>query len=129
MPKSILHIVESAYRGVVEEQDDTILWLLAAMQVAGAEQRVLLRGNAVNYAVAGQGAPALSIGGWNQTGAPKLDRDVAALINERGIPVLVVREDVRERGIADHELIAGITLVPRASLAKLCDEHEIVSLW
>src|SRR5206468_8180857 len=67
MAKKTLNIVESAYRAVMEEQDDTILWLLAAMQGAGAEHTVVLRGNAVNYAVAGQGVPGLVVGDWKQT--------------------------------------------------------------
>ena len=32
MPKRTLNIVESAYRVVLEEQDDTIAWLLAAIR-------------------------------------------------------------------------------------------------
>jgi len=85
MAKKTLNIIESAYRAVMEEQDDTILWLLAAMQSAGAEHTVVLRGNAVNYAVAGQGAPGLTIGGWKQTQAPRMDNDVIDLIERRKI--------------------------------------------
>src|SRR4029077_16084504 len=99
MAKKTLNIVESAYRAVMEEQDDTILWLLAAMQGAGGAHTVVLRGNAVNYAVAGQGAPGLTGGPWKQTQAPKMDRDVIDLIENRKIPVYVVEEDLTERGI------------------------------
>src|SRR5215470_8780704 len=106
MAKRVLNIVESAYRAVMEEQDDTILWLLAAMQGAGGAHAVILRGNAVNYAVAGQGAPGLSVGEWKQTQAPRMDRDVTDLIENRNIPVCVVEEDVLERGIAKEELLS-----------------------
>jgi sulfur relay (sulfurtransferase) DsrF/TusC family protein len=129
MAKKTLNIVESAYRAVMEEQDDTILWLLAAMQAAGAEHTVVLRGNAVNYAVAGQGAPGLTVGEWKQTQAPKMDRDVADLIDKRKVPVYVVEEDLTERGIERRELISGVKLLSRAALPGVCDEHAIVSLW
>src|SRR3989304_1125187 len=102
-----LNIIESAYRAVMEVQDDTILWLLAAMQGAGAEHTVGLRGNAVNYAVAGQGVPGLTVGDWKQTQAPKMDRDVLDLIEKRKIPVYAVAEDLAERGIERGELVAG----------------------
>src|SRR6478672_8701798 len=98
MAKKTLNIVESAYRAVMEEQDDTILWLLAAMQGAGAEHTVVLRGNAVNYAV----------GEWKQTQAPKMDRDVLDLIENRKIPVYVVTEDLADRGIERGELVPGV---------------------
>ena len=129
MAKKTLNIVESAYRAVMEEQDDTILWVLAAMQGAGAEHTVVLRANAVNYAVVGQGAPGMTIGNWNQTQAPKMDRDVADLIEKRKITVFVIEEDVAQRGIEKRELMSGIKLLPRAALLGLMEEHAVVSHW
>ena len=129
MSKKTLNIVESAYRAVMEEQDDTILWLVAAMQGAGAEHTVVLRANAVSYGVAGQGAPGLAIGEWMQTQAPQMDHDVTDLIVKRKIPVFVVEEDLTERGIERRELLSGVRLVSRAAIPGMCAEHELVHLW
>jgi sulfur relay (sulfurtransferase) DsrF/TusC family protein len=127
--KKTLNIVESAYRAVMEEQNDTILWLLAAMQGAGAEHTVLLRGNAVNYAVAGQGAPGLAIGGWKQTQAPRMDRDVIDLIENRKMLVFVVEEDLAARGIERGELVPGVQPLSSKLLPKRMAEYELVSHW
>ena len=129
MAKKTLNIVESAYRAVMEEQDDTILWLLAAMQGAGAEHSVVLRGNAVNYAVAGQGAPGLTIGGWKQTQAPRMDRDVIDLVATRKIPVFVIEEDLVARGIARSELIPEIELLSSTMLPKRMADYELILHW
>jgi hypothetical protein len=129
MAKKTLNLVDSAYRAVMEEQDDTILWLLAAMQAAGADHTVVLRSNAVNYAVAGQGVPGLTVGEWRQTEAPRMDRDVADLIERRKIPVLVIEEDLAERGIERGALIPGIEIMSRSALPALCEAYAVVSLW
>ena len=129
MAKKTLNIVESAYRAVMEEQDDTILWLLAAMQGAGAEHTVVLRGNAVNYAVAGQGVPGLTVGDWKQTQAPKIDHDVVDLIEKRKIPVYVIAEDLSDRGIDQSELVPGVKSLARTALSELCDEYALVNHW
>ncbi|MBI3707314.1 MAG: DsrE family protein [Proteobacteria bacterium] len=129
MAKKTLNIVESAYRAVMEEQDDTILWLLAAMRAAGAEHTVVLRGNAVNYAVAGQGAPGLAIGGWKQTQAPRMDNDVIDLIEKRKIPVFVIEEDLAARGIERGELVPGVQLLSARMLPKRMAEYDLVSHW
>ena len=129
MVKKTLNIIESAYRAVMEEQDDTILWLLAAMQGAGAEHTVVLRGNAVNYAVAGQGVPGLTVGGWKQTQAPRMDKDVIDLIERRKIPVFVIEEDMSARGIERGELVPGVHLLSAKMLAKHMAEYELVSHW
>lgn len=129
MAKKTLNIIELAYRAVMEEQDDTILWLLAAMQGAGAEHTVVLRGNAVNYAVAGQGVPGLTVGGWKQTQAPRMDKDVIDLIERRKIPVFVIEEDMSARGIERGELVPGVHLLSAKMLAKHMAEYELVSHW
>jgi sulfur relay (sulfurtransferase) DsrF/TusC family protein len=129
MAKKTLNIIESAYRAVMEEQDDTILWLLAAMQGAGAEHTVVLRGNAVNYAVAGQGAPGLTIGGWKQTQTPRMDNDVIDLITTRKIPVFVIEEDLAVRGIERSELVPEVELFSAKMLPKRMAEYDLVSHW
>ncbi len=129
MAKKTLNIVESAYRAVMEEQDDTIMWVLAAMQGAGAAHTVVLRGNAVNYAVAGQGAPGLSIGEWKQTQAPRMDHDIIDLVDKRKIPVFVVEEDLAARGIERAELVPQVKLLSVKALPQLMAEYQIVSHW
>jgi hypothetical protein len=127
--KKTLNIVESAYRAVMEEQDDTILWVLAAMAGAGADHTVVLRGNAVNYAVAGQGGPGLTVGEWKQTQAPKMDRDVLDLIEKRKIPVYVIAEDLADRGIEQGELVPGVQMLPRNALAGRFADYAVVNHW
>ena len=129
MAKKTLNIVESAYRAVMEEQDDTVLWLMAAMQGAGADHTVVLRGNAVNYAVAGQGVPGLTVGEWKQTQAPKMDRDVLDLIEKRKIPVYVIAEDLSDRGIEHGELVPGVELLTLKALPGLFAGYDLVAHW
>ena len=124
----VLNIVEAAYRGTLEEQDDTIIWICHAMKGASADIDVLLRGNAVNYAVKAQDASGLAFGGAEQTQPPKLADDLAKL-KGKGVKVYVVEDALSERGIAANELIDGMDLVPRRNLAKLFAEYDQVWHW
>ncbi len=124
----ILSVVERAYHGTLEEQDDTILWLTHMVKNAGAEIAVLLRGNATNYAVAGQDASGLRFGPVGLTVPPELDRDVRQMI-EQGIPVYAVAEDLEQRGIPLADLVPGVTRVSQRELGRLFDEHESVWHW
>jgi sulfur relay (sulfurtransferase) DsrF/TusC family protein len=99
------------------------------MRGAGAEHTVVLRGNAVNYAVAGQGAPGLTIGEWKQTQAPRMDNDIIDLINKHKIPVFVIEEDLAARGIERGELVPEVELLSSKMLPKRMAEYEIVSHW
>ncbi len=124
----ILSIVETAYRATVEEQDDTILWLTHMLKNAGSDISILLRANAVNSAAKGQDASGLRFGEMTMTHPPEIDKDVSKMI-EKGIPVFVVEEDVKEHGLADADLIAGIQKLKRQALPELIDQHEQVWHW
>ncbi len=123
-----LNIIESAYRATIEEQDDTVVWITHAMKGAGAALTALLRGNAVNYAVAGQKAPQVSFGAWQQTHAAQIDQDIIALM-EKGVGVYVSEEDLAKRGISLSELIPGIKTVNREGILDLIESHDRIWHW
>ena len=124
----ILSVVERAYHGTLEEQDDTILWMSHILKNAGADISVLLRSNAVNYAVKGQDASGITIGGVPLSNPPKLDQDVENLIGA-GVDTYVVQEDVQDRGINQAELVGGVKMVSRTGLADLFDDHDSIWHW
>jgi intracellular sulfur oxidation DsrE/DsrF family protein len=124
----ILSIVESAYRGTLEEQDDTVLWLNHALKNNGADVSLLLRGNAVNYIVRGHDASGLIIGDRPLAHPPQLDKDVTKLMAV-GVGVYVVEEDVGERGLQPSDTIDGYELVPRSRLPALLDRFDRVWHW
>ncbi len=126
MPK-ILTVVERAYHGTLEEQDDTILWITAAVQKAGADVSILLRGNAVNYALSGQDAGGLVIGG-RPLKPPTIDKDVAEFV-QKGVPVYAVEEDLRARGIDRASLVKGVQVMAQKDVAKLWDAHQAIWHW
>ena len=125
---SILSVVERAYHGTIEEQDDTILWLSHMIKNAGGDISLLLRGNAVNYAVLGQDATGLSFGDVKLEVAPTLDKDVENLISA-GVTTYVVQEDLEERGIKHEEVAKGISMIGRAQVADLFDSHDSIWHW
>jgi len=123
-----LNIVASAYRATLEEQDDTIVWLSHAMRGAGAAVDVLLRGNAVNYAVIGQDAGGLEFGRWRQTEPPRIDRDLASLI-AKGATVYALADDLDRRGLEGVPLVEGVRPLGRAALAELIAGYDRVWHW
>jgi len=128
MALKILSIVESAYRGTLEEQDDPILWVNTAIKGAGGDVSVLLRGNSVNYAVKGQDASGLSFGNKKQTKPPTLDADVTRLVS-KGVAVHVVEDDVGELGLERTDLVDGLKTVSRSGVATLFGKFDQVWYW
>lgn len=123
-----ISVVETAYRATIEEQDDTVLWLTHMLKENGLDMAVLLRSNAVNYAVRGQDASGLRIGGIELRNPPAIDRDVRALL-DKGVAVYCVHEDVEERGIRDSDLIDGVKGISRRELPGMLGGFDHIWHW
>jgi hypothetical protein len=124
----VINIVSTGYRATLEEQDDTVLWLMQALKGAGAEVDVVLRNSAASYAVTGHDAAGLAFGERRQTQPPRLGDDLARML-AGGARVYVVEEDLRERGIEREELAPGFKLLPEAQLPKLLADYSAVWSW
>ena len=123
----ILNLVETAYRGTLEEQDDTVLWLSRALKGAGADLTVVLRGNAVNYAVR-QACPPLAIGSAIIKHPARPNEDLTQLL-AKGAKVYVIREDLAERGIGEDRCVAEAQPLARAEVVDLMESHDQVWHW
>jgi sulfur relay (sulfurtransferase) DsrF/TusC family protein len=124
----ILNIIESAYRATLEEQDDTIVWITHAMKGQGADIDVLLRGNAVNYAVKGQKVEPLKFGAKANKHAPDIEGDVKKL-TDKGIKVFLVKEDASERGLEGPDFIDGVEPVSSHDVPKMFGDYDRIWHW
>ena len=123
-----LQIVTNAYRCTLEEQDDPAVWIAHAMKKAGGELGILLTGNAVCYAAAGQDASGLRFGDVPQTQPPRLERDLAALVAD-GVPVWMVEEDCAERGVDPASCVEGVRPIGREAVVGLLEEFDQIWSW
>ncbi|GJM04860.1 MAG: hypothetical protein DHS20C09_08510 [marine bacterium B5-7] len=123
-----LQIIETAYRGTLEEQDDTIIWLTHAMKGIDADISVLLCGNAVNYILNDQTPPMLRFGNWEQTQKTDIEGDLIKLI-DKGVEVFVVQEDLKIRGLSNRKHIWGVKWIERNRLPSLLEKYDRVWHW
>lgn len=122
----VLNIISTGYRATLEEQDDTTVWICHALRNAGADVDLLLRGSAVNYIVAGQEAPRLTIGDRVQQQGPDVRGQVLALA-AGGAKVFVLEDDMRRYALSTAP--AEIERVFAAGLPALISQYQQVWHW
>jgi hypothetical protein len=128
MSKTVLSVIDTAYRAAQEEQDDAGLWFSAACQNAGVDLDILLTGNAVNYAVKGHRANPLVLGGGMVTHPFDPEKDIGRMASN-GASFYLIREDAEERGIDPDSLIGSIEQISRAELANFVGHYENIWHW
>ncbi len=126
--KKILQIVESAYRGTLEEQDDTVIWLSHIMKDAGSDLDILLKGNSVHYLVRKQNASGLMFGNKKQTHPPNVMDDISKILS-KGVVVYFVLEDAFERGIDQEEMISEVKAISRNEIPTLFSNYQHIYDW
>ena len=125
---NVLNIVSSGYRAIVEEQDDTVVWISHAMRKAGADVDLLLRGAASNYPVDGQSVVPITLGGRAQKHAPDVHGQIRQLL-EGGARVFAVLEDLERRGIDRGRLLDDVEVVRADDLPTLMVGYDQVWHW
>lgn len=125
--KKILSVIESAFRATIDEQDDAAVWFTGALKNGGADISVLLRANAVNYAIRGQATSDFAIGDKKLGYPPDISGDLERLI-QKGAAVYVVKEDCEERGISAG-FIPGLKTISRKEIPALFEKFDLVWHW
>lgn len=127
MPKKILSVLSHTEYGNLEDSDIG-LFASAFASVAGQQLSLLLREDAINYAVRGQDGTGIKIAGTVVQPGFLIETDLTS-VQQAKIPVYAIREDMAERGVREDELIAGVQLLSAKELGKLVDQFDTVWNW
>ena len=127
MPKKILSVLSHTEYGNLEDSDIG-LFASAFSSVAGQPLTLLLREDAVNYAVRGQDGTGIKIAGAVVQPGFLIETDLKS-VRQANIPVYAVREDLEERGVKKEDLIEGVQLLSGKELGKFVDQFDTVWNW
>ena len=127
MPKKILSVLAHTEYGNLEDSDIG-LFASAFSSVAGQPLTLLLREDAVNYAVRGQDGTGIKIAGLTIQPGFLIETDLSSL-NQSYIPVYAVSEDLEERGLKQADLIAGVQFLSKKEMGRFVDQFDTVWNW
>ena len=120
-----LAVVERGYRGAVDKQFFTPLYLAVELhrQLGGLD--LLLRGDAVTCAVTAPPPPPLRLGGTELTTLADPRRELATL-QDLGVGVWVEEPDLAAHGIAADRLLPGVGVAAAGGFAVRWPEYRTV---
>jgi sulfur transfer complex TusBCD TusB component (DsrH family) len=127
MAKKILSVLSHTEYGNLEDSDIG-LFASAFAPVAGQQLALVLREDAVNYAVRGQDGTGIRIAGTLIQPGFLIETDLRSL-GQSNIPVYAIREDLQERGIEAADVVEGVKLMSKKELGKLVDQFDSVWNW
>ncbi|MCL6270519.1 DsrE family protein [Sansalvadorimonas sp. 2012CJ34-2] len=124
----VLSIISTPWRATLEEQDDTIIWLMHAIADVGAEVDVILYGDAAGYGAKGLDARGLTFGQTSQSNPPDINRDLINFL-KRGRKVFICEKSLSHLGIHKDSVLPGLELVSKDKLVQLFDRYDKVWHW
>ena len=119
----VLAIIERGQRGAAETQFADVLYLVRELNRQLGRVDLALRGEAVACALAGDGAPAIVVGGRALEDPPDPRRSVRALLDD-GAAVLVDIEDLAALGLGVSRLLARTEPVDPQALVRRWSDYD-----
>ena len=129
MSKTASHIVETAYRATLEEQDDPVVWLCHACAAPAPSSTCCSTGNAVAYGVRAQEVAPLAVRQPAPAERARSRRRPRAVSSPSGSPASTWRRTPPSAAIDAGELLEGLVPVSRAKLALLFAGYDQVHRW
>jgi hypothetical protein len=112
--QSVLQVLETTYHCGCKDKDDPAFDIGCAMRSAGTELDVLLKGEAIRYAVAARCAD-------------RPHRGVQLL--DQGARVFVIEDEAAAQGFDQSQLLRGVQTIPRSGVGRLYARYEHVWHW
>lgn len=128
MVKRHLAIVERAFRGSLEEQYGHILWVATSLRKMKTEIDVILKGNAVLYAVKLQPRRHLDIGRLQIDQLPDYVQSITDMMAS-GMTLYVMQPDCYRLGIAIEELIPGVQSINTEEFVACLECYDLPWFW
>ena len=128
MVKRHLAIVERAFRGSLEEQYGHILWVATSLRKMKTEIDVMLKGNAVLYAVKLQPRRHLDIGRLQIDQLPDYVQSITDMM-AAGMTLYVMQPDCHRLGIKIEELIPGVQPIDTEEFVACLERYDLPWFW